>query len=361
MQFISAFAIIFDIVSAQAQCTALGGSCVSASVCNTEYSNIVHGLCPGAADIRCCVPVACNIPADGGKVFAGGCRPVSTCSGKKASSLCPGDASIQCCSTAAASINDPVTSIATTNLTPRGSRFIVQSDSWKTIQLQRPFISSFPQKAQCANNLSKVMTMAGFDFVYNSPLVMGMINGIKSRIPASTMSRDYAFMKPKQSAGVYAAQFTNMFGGYLPIGTVVGGCLYPNCEGESGDGHISFVCKVTDAVWQNGALMKANFHLCHNNWLRKGVNTSRQLIDSLGTVGQYMVDQRLYNAGTIERQWMATPWLQLQWKDGKVSNVVSLLPEIDDLDPFQYYLYIAIPVEITSQLKTTDRIYKSAQ
>ena len=75
MQLLLSFTVILDLVFAQAQCTALGGSCVSTSVCNTQYSNVVHGLCPGASDIRCCVPVACNIPATtAGMVFPGSCR-----------------------------------------------------------------------------------------------------------------------------------------------------------------------------------------------------------------------------------------------------------------------------------------------
>jgi hypothetical protein len=334
-------ALFLDSVFAQTspECARLGGSCVPVSTCENDYSNLVSGLCPGAADIRCCVPIACNIPAEPGKVFPGGCGPASNCKGRKGTGLCPGPSDIQCCSTAASSVKDPVLSIGTTNLTPRGNRLLVQSESWKTLQLQRPFIDTYPQKAQCANNLGKVLGMAGFSEHYKNLLVMDTINAIKEDIPDASMSRDYVYTEPRNAMSYYATKFSKMYNGYFPIGTVVAGCKVHNCDGDSGDGHISFVCKVTDTVVDaKGQLTKANFHLCHNNWLREKVDPRRVLEDTLGTVGQYMINQNLFTSKIIERQWMNTPWIQLQWTNGVISQVKYLITEIDDLDPYMKFL-----------------------
>lgn len=238
----------------------------------------------------------------------------------------------------------------------------MQSQDWSKLQLLNPFVKTYPQKAQCAVNLSKVLVgMADLDSRYSSPLVLDMINAIKRQQVPARSSSDYALLLPKQPSATYVKQLEKMYGGYLPIGTVVGGCLYENCEGEAGDGHISFVCKVTNVARDAaGLLTKATYHLCHNNWLRRNVDPARPLGGTLGKVGDYLVDQQKFKAGILERQWMDTPWLEFSWVAGKLTGVRSILPELDDLDPSQgYYVRLAVPVEISNQLQASDRKYQA--
>ncbi|KAJ3309110.1 hypothetical protein HDV04_000485 [Boothiomyces sp. JEL0838] len=340
----------------QSGCIDLGGTCTNQ--CSPSTSNVVQGLCPGDASITCCVPLKCQFPVAGG-VLAGNCLSAAQCKGTKASGRCAGTADVQCCSNGSVQ-PDLNAGVSVTNLTPHGDRLLVQSFQWRKLQLQRPFISSYPQKAQCANNLSKVMvSMAGFSSQYSNPLVKDFVNAVKSGLSPQQLPNNYVETQPSSSKATLVAQFSKIYGGYLPIGTVVAGCVNSDCTGQSGDGHISHLCYLSDTqVDSQGRLTKANYHLCHNNWLRKDVDPARKLPDSLGTVGQYMINQDLYNAGTIERQWMNTPWLQLTWSSGQLTGITPLMPEIDDLDPFLVNMFIAVPSEIASELKPTDRTFR---
>jgi hypothetical protein len=47
---------------------------------------------------------------------------------------------------------------------------------------------------------------------------------------------------------------------------------------------------------------------------------------------------------------MTTPWLKLsRSQDGNIESFSVILPEIDDLDPTNYFVTISIPVEIISE------------
>jgi hypothetical protein len=63
-----------------------------------------------------------------------------------------------------------------------------------------------------------------------------------------------------------------------------------------------------------------------------------------------MVSKLFLEKGYI-RQWMPTPWLRLiRNSAGVVTEIKSLMPQIDDLDPKQYYVSLAIPKEITVEI-----------
>lgn len=84
-----------------------------------------------------------------------------------------------------------------------------------------------------------------------------------------------------------------------------------------GDQHIGFIGH-TDAdgiVW-----------IYHNNWYRPA--------NENGQHKPYMISDANLRRG-FERQWMATPWIQItRDATGKVTDVKSLVPAIDDMDPF---------------------------
>lgn len=72
------------------------GQCISASACTGKT---VSGLCPGAADIKCCIGAAAAGPPCSVNGRPGVCRDKATCGGTTYSGLCPGAANIQCCIT----------------------------------------------------------------------------------------------------------------------------------------------------------------------------------------------------------------------------------------------------------------------
>jgi len=76
---------------ANTACSARGGSCRHTSVgCSGSFAS---GLCPGETEIKCCLPAASACASRGGT-----CKDTSTgCSGTFQRGLCPGGASNQCC------------------------------------------------------------------------------------------------------------------------------------------------------------------------------------------------------------------------------------------------------------------------
>jgi hypothetical protein len=69
----------------------LKGNCANANSCQGET---VSGLCPGAADYKCCIPKGSGCTAEG---KSGVCISTGSCAGKSVPGQCPGAASIQCC------------------------------------------------------------------------------------------------------------------------------------------------------------------------------------------------------------------------------------------------------------------------
>ncbi|CAM4870755.1 unnamed protein product [Rotaria socialis] len=78
---------------AQTACTAKNakGTCIATSSCS---GTSVAGLCPGAANIQCCIPKGTACTANG---KSGSCIAKSSCAGTSVAGLCPGAANIQCC------------------------------------------------------------------------------------------------------------------------------------------------------------------------------------------------------------------------------------------------------------------------
>ncbi len=212
-------------------------------------------------------------------------------------------------------------------LTPTGEILMAAALKWQIEQEKMANAKIFAQPAQCARNISKVMSLAGFPN-YNSPLVPGLVAAIKSRggliVPL-----------PKNRAAI-AEVIAKTFNNKIPTGTLVGGCLYKNCTGNAADGHIAMVGDLDS----NGALK-----LYHNNWYRPE--------NENGTWNPQMIPLSWYNLG-FKRKFMSTSWMNI-FRDpphvGTAYDVSIEVPAIDDLDPTNYYITLAVPVEVWKEYK----------
>jgi hypothetical protein len=63
-----------------------------------------------------------------------------------------------------------------------------------------------------------------------------------------------------------------------------------------------------------------------------------------------------YNLG-FRRKWMPTPWIYLHRDGAGLPTDVSVrIPEIDDLDPTNYYVTLTIPSEIMNEVKNNQGV-----
>lgn len=204
------------------------------------------------------------------------------------------------------------------HMTPVGKKIMSASEYWLNEQIKFP---KFPQPAMCASNVSVILKLSGLEH-YQSPLVPQIVNQIRN-------SGGIIIPLPKSPIGL-AKTLDLVFHGRIPTGSLVSGCLRIDCSGEKGDGHIGIV-GFTDA--------EQRIHLYHNNWFRPDNFNPPQR-------RPWMVSEYYYNQGLI-RQWMTTPWLRLgKNQTGEVSSQEVILPEIDDLDPTNYYVTLSIPREV---------------
>jgi hypothetical protein len=195
----------------------------------------------------------------------------------------------------------------------------------------------------CANNVSIVLRSAlrargivssGSHMEYESESVYSLVRSIRN-----ASGSQVADMPLLRNNGAFVAALNDEFGGTVPVGAVVAGCPqdFPMCNGKAGSQHVSVVGHTdrSGVVW-----------IYHNNWLRPenlgGRRPSR--------LAPYMVSEANLDTGH-PRQWMATPWVKLT-KDGsgKVVAAESMLPELDDMDPAQYFMKIAVIPEIAQDL-----------
>lgn len=208
-------------------------------------------------------------------------------------------------------------------ITETGLKLMDASLLWLREQELPANARSYAQPAQCARNISKVFQLAGLGH-YSSPLVPELVAQIRRKgglvVPLPRSS--------EASAQVLATKFR----GHVPAGTLVAGCLRANCSGQAGDGHIAMVGDLTES----GAL-KAY----HNNWYRP---------DNEGGVWkEHMIPLDWYNRG-YRRKYMPTPWITIVRAGASDTEPVDIrveVPAIDDLDPTNYFVTLAVPVEVT--------------
>jgi hypothetical protein len=209
-------------------------------------------------------------------------------------------------------------------ITPTGAKIFAAGKEWeKKQELQANY---FAKPAMCATNASKVLEMAGVHG-YSSPLLMNMVNSAKKR-------GAWVINLPKNRFEI-AAKLKQIFNGKIPVGSFVSGCLRPDCSGQAGDGHIALIGDVDSSGY---------IKIYHNNWYRPDNHSDR-------IWRPYMIPMDWYNKG-YRRKWMATPWIYIHRDQNNSPRDISVpLPEIDDLDPTNYYLTLTIPSEILHELR----------
>ncbi len=206
-------------------------------------------------------------------------------------------------------------------ITPTGEKIFAASLEW--VKGQEREASRFAKPAQCANNVSRVLEMAGINS-YSSPLLMDMVNAARRR-------NGLVIELPKEPKAI-ARLIEENFAGALPVGAFISGCLNRDCSGEAGDGHISIVGQVDS---------NDELHLWHNNWFRPENRPWRQ----------HMIPLNWYQAG-FPRKWMSTPWISRKRNDqGALVDIGVIIPEIDDLDPTNYFVTLTIIPEILSEMR----------
>jgi len=214
-------------------------------------------------------------------------------------------------------------------ITPTGAKIFSAIKAWENGQLEKA--GFFAQPAMCAANASHVLEMAGVNG-YSAPLLVTMVNAVKAR-------GGVVVQLPKGSKDMSRALGT-IFGGRIPVGSFVSGCLRPDCSGQAGDGHIALVGDIDES---------GSIKIYHNNWFRPDNNPNKQW-------QQHMIPLDWFNKG-FKRRWMPTPWIYIQRDTaGNPSDVKVRLPEIDDLDPSNYFVTVSIPVELMKEVKANQGV-----
>ncbi len=208
-------------------------------------------------------------------------------------------------------------------LTPTGDIIFRNSLIWESQQIDN---LSYPRPLKCALNVTKVLSLSHLNYSGESvgALLQSVVNGQGRYIKL-----------PKEKYGIIEKLNSFLYNGNIPVGTVVGGCLYSDCfSGQQGQRHAALVAE----IGSDGVL-----YVIHNNWYRPN--------NEGGVWKPFMVSKYFLNLGLI-RQWMPTPWLKLikDQNTGKIIDVISMMPRIDDLDPFQYNVSLVVPKEIHDEI-----------
>lgn len=212
-------------------------------------------------------------------------------------------------------------------ITPTGEKIMAAAIKWQMEQAKSENARIYAQPAQCAQNISKVLSIAGLS-KYKSPLVPNLIDAIRK-------SGGLVISLPKNARSIAHIILTKL-GSKIPTGTIVGGCLYQDCSGVAGDGHVGVVGDIDET----GALK-----IYHNNWYRPD--------NENGVWKKHMVPLSWYNAGFL-RKFMSTPWINIYRNPPRVGMAYDIsieLPAVDDLDPTNYYVTLAVPREILEEVK----------
>jgi len=216
------------------------------------------------------------------------------------------------------------------SITPTGDEIFRSALNWYYYQ---PEHRAMP--ANCANNVSDVLVGVTSDFQkYRNEL----IPSIRKQVLGAKVALNNKIYQgkiinlPRNERELVKTLNMNFINGKIPSGALIAGCLNPDCSGKAGDGHIAIVGDL-DA--------KGRVQVYHNNWFRP---------DGEGTKWrEFMVSQEHLKRG-IKRQWMPTPWMKFGFENDQLKSAQVILPEIDDLDPYNYYLSIYLIPEIVAEL-----------
>jgi hypothetical protein len=219
-------------------------------------------------------------------------------------------------------------------LTPTGNEIFYRAKEFISGQKSSRF-QTYAQPLQCTTNVSHVLNQAGYNFTgaatYAVPSLLDAIENLGGKVHVLPL-----FDRETGSKDAIIKYINEHFDGKIPTGAVVAGCESIDCQGEGASAHVSIL---------GDKNAKNDLMLYHNNWLRPN-NLKGERIE-------YMVSLENFYDLERPREWMATPWLNLR-KDasGKITDIISKSPMIDDLDPFngKYHIKIAILPEIQKEL-----------
>lgn len=207
------------------------------------------------------------------------------------------------------------------SLTPSTTKIMSASRWWMKEQDKD---ARYPKPRMCANNVSKVLFLAGLTDIDQE--------GVRNLI-AEVDDGGGKVVKMERTPAKFAKQLNGFANGKLPAGTILAGMNVHTSA--PGDQHIGFIghSDPDGTVW-----------IYHNNWYRPA--------NEDGARKPFMVSQANLDRG-FERQWMATPWVKLtRDASGKITDAKSLLPALDDMDPFNesYQVTLALLPESVDEL-----------
>ncbi|MBS2015115.1 MAG: hypothetical protein JST00_19650 [Deltaproteobacteria bacterium] len=208
------------------------------------------------------------------------------------------------------------------HLTPTTTSIMRASHWWMGAQDESP---RYPKARMCASNVSKVLFLAGLTSIDQE--------GVRALI-ADVRDRGGLVYKMPQTPDAFATTLATIDAGHLPAGTIVAGMNV--ATSAPGDQHIGFVGHhdPDGTVW-----------IYHNNWYRpENENGQRK---------PFMVSEENLSRG-FPRQWMATPWIKIERNTrGAITKVTSLLPAVDDMDPFNpsFRVTLAILPQVARELR----------
>jgi hypothetical protein len=211
-------------------------------------------------------------------------------------------------------------------MTPSGEKIFAAASRWAAEQESQA--SQFARPEQSANNISRVLEMAGIT-AYSSPLLSDVVGQVRARggwiIP---LPRD---------ARTSAQIIESYFAGSVPVGTLVSGCLNPDCSGGASSVHMGIVADVDS---------NDELQLMHNNWHRPENRPWRP----------HMIPLAWFRQGFTSK-WMSTPWMaRKRDEQGTLTSVSAAISDIPIFDPENSSVTLAVIPEILAEMKNSQSV-----
>ncbi|MEY3900962.1 MAG: hypothetical protein RL189_268 [Pseudomonadota bacterium] len=211
-------------------------------------------------------------------------------------------------------------------ITPSGENIFAAALRWAAEQESQA--NQFARPEQSANNISRVLEMAGINS-YSSPLLSDVIGQVRARggwiIP---LPRD-----ARSSAQIIESYFA----GSVPVGTLVSGCLNPDCSGGASSFHMGVVADVDS---------NDHLQLMHNNWHRPENRPWRP----------HMIPLAWFRQG-FSSKWMATPWIaRTRNEQGSLTSFSAAISEIPIFDPANSSVTLVVIPEILAEIKNSQAV-----
>lgn len=211
-------------------------------------------------------------------------------------------------------------------MTPSGEKIFAAAARWAAEQESQA--NQFARPEQSANNISRVLEMAGIS-AYSSPLLSDVIGQVRGR-------GGWVIPLPKDARS--AAQILeSYFAGSVPVGTLVSGCLNPDCSGGAASAHMGIVADVDS---------NDQLQLMHNNWYRPENRPWRP----------HMIPLAWFRQG-FSSKWMSTPWIARERNErGTLTAVSAAAGEITIFDPSSSHVHLTVIPEILAEMKNAQSV-----